>query len=146
VHERRAALARRAFAVELDNVASVAQQSTRKLVPFVYGVVVFGALLGIVAVARLTRRPTTALVRVTLAPASRPSALLSRSLFRGSVVPGLALALVRFALQRLATSPRVTMGPAMRALTAAASDAAATYQNGRNALVSPPRRGTARQA
>jgi hypothetical protein len=138
-HERRAALARAAFAVELDNAVTVTRQGTRKLVPFVYGVVVFGALLGIVAMARLTRRPSTALVRITLVPSadrqgdgstslgSRFRATIFRPIFRG-----LAFALARIALQRFAASPRLTAGASVNALTAAAVEALSLLQEGQS--------------
>jgi hypothetical protein len=151
-HEQRAALARRAFTVELDNAATVTgesvRQSARRLVPFVYGAVFFGALLGIVAVARLTRPRPQALVKITLPPAAPPRARspLVEGLLRGPLLRATAFAVARLVLRRLAASPRLSAGPLLPALTSAALSSLASLQNGDERAFSSGRRGEAPRA
>jgi hypothetical protein len=144
-HERRALLARRAFALELDNVSTAAQRSTRKLLPLVYGVAAFGALLGIVAIARLTRKTPTALVRISLPRTSAPTrSPFMETVLRGPITRGLARSLARVALRRLASSRRLGMGPFVPLLTSAAT-AFASFQDWHEPSVAESRRGGARR-
>lgn len=106
-HERRAALARRTFALELDAATTAAQRSTRKVAPFLVGLAAFGALLAVVAVVRLTRRPTPALVRITIPPVEPPArARFLHTVLRAPLERGTLLMLARLALQRLVAKER----------------------------------------
>jgi hypothetical protein len=114
--------------------------------PFVYGVAVFGALLGIVAIARLTRRPLAPLVRISVPPApARPTPRFLDALLRGPVGRGVARALARIALRRLAASPRLTEGTLLPVLASAAS-ALSNLNGGSDRSFSEQRRGEARWA
>ena len=134
--ERRAALARRTFALELDAAVTIAQRSTRKVVPFMYGLAALGALLAVVAVVRLTRRPSTALIRVTIPPAEPPArSSFLRAMLRAPLERGMVLTLARLALQRFAAMDRGRAHPLLPALSsvAATSLAGVERQHQRNA-------------
>jgi hypothetical protein len=100
---RRAALARQAFYDELElSVAHVERKAARAL-PIVCGLFACGALLGTLAIIRLTRRrpATLALIKVDIRPFPQ----------RHPVLVAVASTLVRFALQRL-SRPRAEQLPA----------------------------------
>lgn len=127
-HQRRAALARRRFALELDTAAIVTRRATRGFVPLLYGLAAFGALLAVVAVVRLTRKPVPALVRITIPPA--PPAVAARSsvlnaVLRASLERGALLTLARLALQRFAAKERQSLRGLLPALSSIAASSLA---------------------
>lgn len=143
-HERRAALARRTFALELDAAATSTRRSTRKLVPLLYGLAALGAVLAVVAVVRLTRRPSTALMRITIPPAE-PSARSSflRAVLRAPLERGTLLTLARLALQRFAAMERARVHPLLPALSSVAATSLAGLERERS--LAPRARGELRR-
>lgn len=125
-HERRAAAARSTFALELDAASGAAQRSTRRLVPFLYGLAAFGALLAIVAVVRLTRKPAPALVRISIPPHEPPrrSGFLN-AVLRAPLERGTLLTLARLALQRFAAIERQRTHGLLPALSSVAASSLA---------------------
>lgn len=135
-HERRAALARRTFARELDAAVTTTQRSTRKLVPLIYGLAAFGALLAVIAVVRLTRKPVPALVRITLpppVPTARSRFL--ETVLRAPLDRGTLLAFARFALQRLAAKERQGVHGLLPVLSSVAASSLADF--GRQRDIAP---------
>jgi hypothetical protein len=145
-HEWRAARARRTFALELDAAATATQRSTRKLVPFLYGIAALGALLAVVAVVRLTRRPTAALVRVTIQPPATParSGFLN-AVLRAPLERGTLLTLARLALQRFAAMERGNVRALIPALSSVAAMSLAGLERERESDPAGRARGQLRQ-
>jgi len=131
-HERRAALARRTFALELDAAAAAAQRSTRKLVPVLCGLAAFGALLAVVAVVRLTRKPAAALVRITIAPAvPAPRSRFIDAILRAPLERGTLISLARLALQRLAARQQRSSQRLLPAVSSVAASSLADLERHR---------------
>jgi hypothetical protein len=145
-HERRAALARRTFALELDRAVTTTQRSTRKLVPVLYGLAAFGALLAVVAVVRLTRKPVPALVRVTLPPPPAPASPgFLQTLMRAPLDRGTLLAFARFALQRFAAMERRSLRGLLPALSSVAASSLTGLEQERERQLRARARGELRQ-
>jgi hypothetical protein len=145
-HERRAARARRTFALELDAAATATRRSTGKLVPFLYGLAAVGAVLAAIAVVRLTRKPTAALVRVTIPPAPPPArSRFLNAVLRAPLERGTLLTLARLALQRFAAMEPRNVHALIPALSSVAASSLAGLERDRDRNLAAGGRGELRQ-